>query len=139
MPKLKTSTLADATAFEEQNGGITNGLFQSCHVQDVSKPNLQEMRYYHLIDRRLTQITTYGFDKESRVIDYIVIEWLNTQALLNGGFNKINEKRLSQQMINTVSQMLGKPATTNQERVWNNNGLKITLWNTEPLLIISPK
>ena len=139
LPKLKTSTLADATAFEEQNGGITNGLFQSCHVQDVSKPNLQEMRYYHLIDRRLTQITTYGFDKESRVIDYIVIEWLNTQALLNGGFNKINEKRLSQQMINTVSQMLGKPKTSNEERVWHNNGLKIALWNTMPLLIVSPK
>ena len=139
LPKLKTSTLAEAEAFEEQNGGICNGLFLSCHVLDVSKPNLQEKRFYHLIDRRLTQITTYGFDKESKVLDYIVIEWINTQTLLNGASNKINEKLLSQQVISTVSQMLGKPATNNKERVWHNNGLKIALWNTKPLLIVSPK
>lgn len=138
LPALKTSTLSDADAFEEQIGGITNGHIRSCHVADVDKPNLVEKSYYHLISPKLTQKTTYGFDKDTNMLDYIIIEWVNTQTILTGSSHSIKNSLIANKMISIVNKATGcRPTSTTKERIWRKNNLRLCLWKSEPLFIIN--
>ena len=138
LPVLKTSTLSDADAFEKQIGGITNGHIRSCHVADVDKPNLVEKSYYHLISPKLTQKTTYGFDKDTNMLDYIIIEWVNTQTILTGSYHSIKNSLIANKMISIVNKATGcRPTSTTKERIWQKNNLRLSLWKSEPLFIIN--
>lgn len=138
LPVLKTSTISDADEFEEQIGGITNGHIRSCHVADVDRPNLVEKSYYHLISSKLTQKTTYGFDKDTNILDYIIIEWVNTQTILTGSYHSIKNSLILNKMISIVNKVTGcRPTSTTEERIWRKNNLQLSLWKSEPLFIIN--